>query len=279
MKNHYTDIIIYLLYIKYIMNIPKTVFIVPYRDRLEHKKLFEEAMGKNLSDLDNYKIYYIHQKDKRLFNRGAMKNIGFLLIKRLYPDNYKDITFIFHDIDTYGQNKHTIDYKTENGIVKHYYGYDFALGGIFAIKGSDFEIATGFPNFWGWGLEDNVLNDRCLEKQLIIDRSQFYIINDKENIIQNFDQRYKIYNNRNICIYLYEKPDCLYDITNIRYYINSSYNNFIMVDITTYNCSYSEDDLILSKKDTLRGNKLILERTNCFRKNWNMNTIIKPKTY
>lgn len=261
------------------MNIPKTVFIVPYRDRLEHKKLFEEAMGKNLSDLDNYKIYYIHQKDKRLFNRGAMKNIGFLLIKRLYPDNYKDITFIFHDIDTYGQNKHTIDYKTENGIVKHYYGYDFALGGIFAIKGSDFEIATGFPNFWGWGLEDNVLNDRCLEKQLIIDRSQFYIINDKENIIQNFDQRYKIYNNRNICIYLYEKPDCLYDITNIRYYINSSYNNFIMVDITTYNCSYSEDDLILSKKDTLRGNKLILERTNCFRKNWNMNTIIKPKTY
>ena len=53
---------------------------------------------------------------------------------------------------------------------------------FFAIKGSDFEIATGFPNFWGWGLEDNVLNDRCLEKKLIIDRSQFYIINDKENI-------------------------------------------------------------------------------------------------
>ena len=45
-------------------------------------------------------------------------------------NNYKDITFIFHDIDTWGKNINTIEYKTEKNIVKHYYGYKFALGGI-----------------------------------------------------------------------------------------------------------------------------------------------------
>ena len=42
------------------MNIPKTVFIIPYRNRAEHKKLFEEAMNNILLNMDNYKyIIYI----------------------------------------------------------------------------------------------------------------------------------------------------------------------------------------------------------------------------
>ena len=84
-------------------DVPKLIFIVPYRDREEHYRIFTETMNKYLT-VDNpqgpYKILYIHQMDKRGFNRGAMKNIGFLVVKRAYPNDYQNITLVFNDIDS-----------------------------------------------------------------------------------------------------------------------------------------------------------------------------------
>jgi len=165
--------------------IPKKIFIVPYRNRIQHKFFFSKYMSFILEDKDDYEIYFSHQCDSRTFNRGAVKNIGFLAMKQKYPDDYKNITFIFNDIDTIPFNK-IFDYDTNIGIVKHYYGYKYALGGIVVIKGEDFERINGYPCFWGWGMEDNVLQKRCENFNIIIDRSTFYSIGSPE-ILQLFD--------------------------------------------------------------------------------------------
>jgi len=167
------------------IKVPKRVFIVPYRNRVQHKFFFSKYMSFILEDCDDYEIYFSHQCDARTFNRGATKNIGFLAIKEKYPNDYKDINFIFNDVDTIPFNK-IFDYQTTHGVVKHYYGFKYALGGIVIMKGADFEKINGYPCFWGWGMEDNALQKRCDGYGLSVDRSVFYEIGSPE-ILQLFD--------------------------------------------------------------------------------------------
>jgi hypothetical protein len=168
-----------------ILNIPKRIFIVPYRNRVQHKFFFSKYMSFILEDKQDYEIYFSHQCDARTFNRGAIKNIGFLAAKNKYPEHYKNITFIFNDVDTIPFHK-IFDYETTPGVVKHYYGFKYALGGIVVMKGADFEKTNGFPCFWGWGMEDTVIQKRCEAVGLKIDRSVFYNIGSPE-ILQFFD--------------------------------------------------------------------------------------------
>ena len=165
--------------------IPKRVFIVPYRNRPQHKFFFSKYMSFILEDKDDYEILFSHQCDARTFNRGASKNIGFIAVKNKYPQHYKDITIIFNDVDTIPFTK-IFDYDTTQGVVKHYYGYKYALGGIVVIKGGDFEKINGFPCYWGWGMEDNALQKRCERYNIAIDRSTFYNIGSPQ-ILQLFD--------------------------------------------------------------------------------------------
>ena len=167
------------------IKIPKKVFIVPYRNRVQHKFFFSKYMSFILENDDDYEIYFTHQCDARTFNRGAIKDIGFMAIRNKYPEHYKNITFIFNDVDTIPFTK-IFDYDTTPGVVKHYYGFKYALGGIVVMKGGDFERINGFPCFWGWGMEDNALQKRCEAAGLLIDRSIFYNIGSPE-ILQLFD--------------------------------------------------------------------------------------------
>jgi hypothetical protein len=168
--------------------IPQVIFVVPYRNRPQHKFFFSNYITAILkgSEIEAcYEIYFSHQCDARAFNRGATKNIGFLAVKEKYPNDYQNMTFVFNDIDTIPFSN-IFDYRTISGIVKHFYGFKYALGGIVAITGKDFEKTNGYPNFWGWGMEDNVLQKRCETVGLIINREQFYPIGSPD-ILQLFD--------------------------------------------------------------------------------------------
>ena len=219
------------------------VFIVPYRDRESHKHFFERQMKYILEDYDpsTFDIVFSHQNNDLPFNRGAMKNIGFLYAKEKYP-NYKDINFIFNDVDTLPYRKGLIDYKVTQGEIKHYYGFTFALGGIFSIKGADFEKIDGFPNLWSWGYEDNVMQKRALDNNIHINRSQFYPIFNP-NILHILDQYSKnislknksLYENNNII-------DGLSTLKNIEYKFNNSTK---MLDINVFEGLYDSNDSTL----------------------------------
>lgn len=174
---------------------PEIVFIVPYRNRPQHKFFFSNYIDVVMQNTNmSYEVYFSHQCDARAFNRGATKNIGFLAVKNKYPNDYKNITFVFNDIDTI-PFANFFHYKTTKGTVKHFYGFDYALGGIVALNGEDFETINGFPNFWGWGMEDNVLQKRCENYGLVIDRSQFYPIGSPY-ILHLFDGVQRIINRK-----------------------------------------------------------------------------------
>jgi hypothetical protein len=206
------------------LKIPKKVFIVPYRNRVQHKFFFSKYMSFILEDDYDYEIYFSHQCDARTFNRGATKDIGFIAIKEKYPEHYKNITFIFNDIDTIPFNK-IFDYDTTHGIVKHHYGFKYALGGIVVIKGVDFEKINGFPCFWGWGMEDNALQKRCDFYGLKIDRSVFYNIGSPE-ILQLFDGISRIISKKDPWRGEHDTGiDGIRTIRNLKYIINDKSEN------------------------------------------------------
>jgi hypothetical protein len=161
-------------------------------------------------------------------------------MKNKYPQDYKNITFVFNDIDTLPALKNTFNYITTTGTVKHFYGFQFALGGIFSITGSDFEKCNGFPNNWGWGLEDNAMYDRVLLHELKVDRSQFFVVNSKD-VIQIYDTPHRLINNNEPNNYISKNlRDNLNSIYELNYSIEN--NNILQSEATiseaTYKISY-----------------------------------------
>ena len=224
---------------------PKLVFIVPYRDREHHLKFFSVYMKHVLSEYDpsSYEIYIVHQKDGRPFNRGGMKNIGFLAVKEKYPNEYQDMTFVFNDVDTVPYDKGIIQYETRAGIVKHFYGVKFALGGIFSIKGGDFERTNGFPNFWAWGGEDNYMQYRVLQSGLKIDRRGFFPL-QHPNILQMVEGIMRTISRSEAEMVFYKTTnDGLYTIQNLNYNeeekLNTNAVDFRYIHVSHFDCAYS----------------------------------------
>ena len=245
--------------------IPHTIFIIPYRNREENKKQFEiffyHLKIHNKWNDDDVKLFYAHQKDNRPFNRGAMKNIGFIAMRDEYPDDYKDITFVFHDIDTIPVSADLIPYTAEKGKISHYYGYAYSLGGMFAIKGDDFEKIEGFPNFWGWGYEDTLINERAIANDVKVDRSIFFDILDRR-ILRPFDGFERLISNRERG--MYSKKELLEnfrDIDNLDYKIENS-----MIQIFNFTTRHNYNDSEFKDVDT----RIFIPKKKRVRKYWKM---------
>lgn len=234
-------------------NIPKMVFIVPYRDRELQKTFFLNHMTRTiLVDMpeDSYKIFFVHQQDTRTFNRGAMKNIGFLVVKELYPDDYQNITIIFNDIDTMPYIKDFLSYETKKGTIKHFYGFLFTLGGIVSINAEDFETLGGFPNFWSWGYEDNELQRRTkLHHDIEIDRTVFYPIMSKE-IIHLQDGFKRDINVSEKKRYDWKTTEGFADISDLNYTIENH-----MIQVTNFKTMYEENIHAKSTHDLRESNR------------------------
>ena len=221
----------------------KLVFIIPYRDREAHKGIFISHMTELLKK-DNYEMAFVHQQDKRKFNRGAMKNIGFIYYKKKYPDDWKDITFIFHDIDCLPYKK-IFDYQTTKGVISHYYGFKYCLGGIFAIKGVDFEKIKGFPNYWGWGFEDNKLKQKWDKINGKMNYNQFLFFTDRRVVkldSSNKEHELRTVNHNNLKYAQSESNTTsgYHTIRNLDYNIQEESSKSIMINATSFLTERSE---------------------------------------
>lgn len=215
-------------------------FIIPYRNRKEHLNEFIKCFTNILKDKEvDAQFYIIQQMDCRPFNRGAMKNIGFLEVSKLRPDGL----FIFHDVDLYPTYWGSIVYDTKPGEVRHpfinKYNAPKNLGGICCFWEKEFKKINGFPNYWGWGIEDNTIYLRTQEFGIFVDNSNAV---DKDDSTKCYNPGHSRpdsnYKSADINTTLYKKELTTKDISNgisdIEYEVISSFElfpNFTVIDV------------------------------------------------
>lgn len=161
---------------------PTHVFLVSYRDRKEEMANFNEVMPSILDkDIGTQKwsIIYIHQCNKWLFSRGSLFNLGFKEIRRRWPNDWKHIQVVLHDVDIHPTKSGILDYDCKQlGIARHPYGVlrpqlGGTVGGICILYGEDYARVNGSPNFLGWGGEDVALCRRLKAAGVTIDETGF----------------------------------------------------------------------------------------------------------
>lgn len=142
------------------------IICIPFRNRDEHLKHFiNNTVPLIQKHLPNTLVLVIEQNDGKLFNRGALLNVGF--------KQYKNQTryFFTHDVDispTLDIVK-TVYARKDIEAYRIFSAHNLSLGGIIKIEHDKLFDTNGFPNYiWGWGIEDRALFFRCLMKKVTI---------------------------------------------------------------------------------------------------------------
>ncbi len=140
--------------------------ILPYRNRAEHLQQFLSYFPEKNPPTPqySYKIIVVEQADEKLFNRGKLLNIGFLLTQA--EADY----FCFHDVDMLPLD---VDYSCPlcpthlaadvsqfRERKEGHEGLPYAnyFGGVALFPKEDFMRCNGYSNgYWGYGAEDDDL--------------------------------------------------------------------------------------------------------------------------
>lgn len=147
---------------------------VPYRDRELHLNEFIPKVGKYLKNQGiEFQMYFCHQTDDKLFNRGATKNIA---AKHAIEEGCDYI--VFHDIDmipeegcdySYPQD-YPIHIATQISQMGYKLKYHEYFGGAVLFSKEQLEATNGYSNnYWDWGMEDDDLFWRCHKEGLTND--------------------------------------------------------------------------------------------------------------
>jgi len=141
---------------------------VPYRNREAHLAEFVPKVGKYLEDRGiDYCMYFGHQADDKLFNRGAMKNIA---AKVAFEEGCDYI--VWHDIDMIPEEgggadysypeEHPVHIATNISQMDYKLKYFEYFGGAVLFTREQVEKTNGYSNeYWDWGSEDDDLFWRC----------------------------------------------------------------------------------------------------------------------
>ena len=142
---------------------------VPYRNREAHLKEFVPKIGKYLDGQGiDYHIYFGHQVDDKLFNRGATKNIA---AEWAFKEGCDYV--VYHDIDMIPEEGGGADYTfpkdnprhiaTQISQMNYQLKYEEYFGGAILFSKEQVEKTNGYSNdYWDWGMEDDDLFWRCV---------------------------------------------------------------------------------------------------------------------
>jgi hypothetical protein len=140
---------------------------VPYRNREAHLKEFVPRVGKYLEEQGiEYCMYFGHQTDDKLFNRGAMKNIA---AEQAFKDGCDYI--VWHDIDMVPEDGCDYSFPKDNprhiatqiSQMNYELKYEEYFGGAILFSKEQVEKTNGYSNdYWDWGMEDDDLFWRCV---------------------------------------------------------------------------------------------------------------------
>jgi hypothetical protein len=116
---------------------------------------------------------------------------------------------------------------------------------------------AGFPNYWGWGYEDNALQERVLKAGITIDRSVFYPINDSGNIIHYNHGTQRTMNKYDFERFSKKLGDGLYTILELEYNYDDQTS---FVNVTHFKTNYDEKKEAAFIHDLTKGNQPLKNR-------------------